>query len=101
MNCRQTTTRLRSSQLAGRMPHGPSSSTFAPGTAARTGEWVATTSWEPVVARSCSSAASPRRDVNDSGASGSVGLIRNDWPSGELEAVPQHLRQGRNARGPH
>ena len=60
MNCRQATTRLRSSQLAGRMPHGPSSSTFAPGTAARTGEWVATTSWEPAVARSCSSAAAHR-----------------------------------------
>ena len=28
------------------MPHGPSSSRYAPGIAARTGEWVATTTWD-------------------------------------------------------
>ena len=71
MNCRHVTTRLRSSQVAGRIPHGPSSSRFAPGTAARMGEWVATTTWDPAAARSCSSAARPSDAVKDSGASGS------------------------------
>ncbi len=43
----------------------------APGTAATTGEWVATITCEPASATSCSSATSPRQDTNDSGASGS------------------------------
>ncbi|HEV3295459.1 MAG TPA: PQQ-binding-like beta-propeller repeat protein, partial [Streptosporangiaceae bacterium] len=59
MNCRHATTRLRSSQVAGRMPQGPSSSKVAPGIAATMGEWVATTVWDPAAARSCSSAARP------------------------------------------
>ena len=53
------------------MPQGPSSSRCAPGMAATTGEWVATTACDPPAARSCSTAASESDAMNDSGASGS------------------------------
>jgi hypothetical protein len=167
MNCRHAITRLRSSQVAGRIPHGPSSSRFAPGTAATMGEWVATTTWDPAAARSCSRAARPsdgpsarvllqvgvelahrvgaqevgpaRLEASHHGQLGADARLALPDPErprqgrtslriqpvrlgqalhdrrlprpvlahqhrqsrGKLEALPQQLRHGRDARGPH